>query len=114
MIETLNEDLQKEGRQGGSWRGERKEGKKEVSATNWHLTATSARNTSSAAAAADLNTLRTEFRVESRTEAVCTPGKTGRTGLQRVRYSQERFHEPSYYICSHPEKLTNGESAPRG
>ena len=57
MIETLNEDLQKEGRQGGSWRGERKEGKKEVSATNWHLTATSARNTSSVAAAADINTL---------------------------------------------------------
>lgn len=56
MIETINEDIQKEGRQREGWRGERKEGKKEVSATNWHLTATSARNTLSAAAAADINT----------------------------------------------------------
>ena len=57
MIETINEDIQKEGRQREGWRGERKEGKKEVSATNWHLTATSARNTSSATAATDINTL---------------------------------------------------------
>ena len=57
MIETINEDMQKEGRQRGSCKGERKEGKKELSATNWHLTATSARNTSSVAAAADINTL---------------------------------------------------------
>ena len=29
MIETLNDNVQKEGREGGSWRGERKEGKEE-------------------------------------------------------------------------------------
>ena len=35
------------------------------------------------------NTPSKEFRVESRNEALCALGKTGRTGLQMVRYFQE-------------------------
>ena len=36
-----------------------------------------------------LNNLWKELRVESRNEALCALGKTGRTGLQMVRYFQE-------------------------
>ena len=62
------------GREGAGGEKGRRE-RRNLSTANWHLTATSTRNTSSAAAAADLNTLRKEFREESRTEAVCAPGK---------------------------------------
>lgn len=54
MTETLNDNVQEEGREGGSWRGERKGERRSLSTTNWHLTATSTRNKSSAAAAADI------------------------------------------------------------
>ena len=37
------------------------------------------------------NTPRKELRVESRKEALWALGKTGRTGVQMVRYSQEKI-----------------------
>lgn len=53
MTETLNDNVQKGGREGAGeekGRGERRS----LSTTNWHLTATSTRNKSSASAAADI------------------------------------------------------------
>ena len=64
-----------------------------MSATDWHLPwalpSTSRRIKSCAAAAADLQQPNKEFRVESRNKALCAQGKTGRTGLQTVRYARE-------------------------
>ena len=57
-----------------------------VSTTNWHLSSTSIRINSGATAAADLNTPWKEFRMESGNETLCASGKTGRMGLQIVRY----------------------------
>ena len=53
------------------------------------LPSTSTRVTSRAVAGTAPPTPMKEFRMESRNEAFC--GKTGRTGLQIVRYSQELF-----------------------
>ena len=55
----------------------------------WGLAITFTGIKSSDAAAADLQWPLKEFRVESRSEALCVQGKTGRTGLQTVKYSQE-------------------------
>ena len=57
--------------------------------TNWHLPSTSTRIKSWAAAAADRQHARKEFRVEIRNEALGALGKTGKTGLQIVRYFQK-------------------------
>ena len=50
-----------------------------------------------------------EFRVESRNEALCALGKTGRTGLQIVRHFWSWFYEPKILIffSSYLEKHQN-------
>ena len=52
------------------------------------LPSTSARIKPRATAAADLQHPLKEFRVESRNEALCAPGKTGKAG-PLIRYFQE-------------------------
>ena len=54
MIETLSDNVQKEGREGGAGEEKGRRERRNLSTTNWHLTATSTRNKSSAAAAADI------------------------------------------------------------
>ena len=49
------------------------------------------------------NTLWKEYRVESRNEALCALGKTGRTGLQTDIF-RSRFYEPNFCISSYLEK----------
>ena len=56
---------------------------------HWHLPSTPTRIKSCAAAAADFEHALKGVQVESRNEALCALGKTGRTGLQIVRYFQE-------------------------
>ena len=52
------------------------------------------------------NTLWKELRVESRNEALCTLGKTGRTGLQIVIF-RSWYYEPNSYISAYLEKHRN-------
>ena len=55
----------------------------------WHLPSTSTRIKSCVAAAADFQHPLKGVQVESKNEALCALGKTGRTRLQIVRYFQE-------------------------
>ena len=74
--------------------------------THGCLPSASTRIKSYAAAAADLQHLLKEFRVESRNQALCTQGKTGSTGLQ-IDILRSRFYELSSCISSYLEKLKN-------
>ena len=47
-----------------------------------------------------------EFRVEIRNEALCALGKTGTTGLQIVRYFQEKILWAQFLVSSHIQKST--------
>ena len=56
--------------------------------TNWHVPSTSTRIKSWAAAAADFQHPLKRAQAENRYDPLCVLGKTGRTGLQIVRYLQ--------------------------
>ena len=62
-----------------------------LSPTNWHLPSAFTRIKSCAAAATNLQHPLKGVQVEIRNEVLCALGKTVRTGLQRVRYFQEKI-----------------------
>ena len=82
------------------------------SATKCHLPSISIRIKSSTVAAADFRDSLKEFRVENRNKVLWAQGKTGRTGLQIVRYFQETtLWAPSSCISSYVKntKILHGD-----
>ena len=79
-----------------------------MSTTNWHLPwclpSTSTKIKSYVTAAADLQQLLKEFRVESRNEALCAPGKLAGQVLRYLDILRSWFYEPnalSSYLEEH-------------
>lgn len=59
--------------------------------SSWHFLSASVKIKSLATAFAELQYHQKQFRVEISNEACCVLGKTGRAGLQTVRYFKERI-----------------------
>jgi len=54
--------------------------------------------------AADLQHPLKEFKMESRNEALCAPGKLSGQVFRQLDILRKLFYEPNSYICSYVEK----------